>query len=346
MQRLLLALSTAKQPCSAAPTYGVCSTLVHFTSVHSSRIVFKLMEVPFCLHRWLLCWRTNACKALNPDIATCQSCRDINGVKQLLWALNQSKSEKQQAAARQLRATQSAAQASMTEQQQQQASGPDRPPLMVDVGAHVGWYGFSAAVAGARTAFFEAMPSNNRLLRRSICSSAWLADRITLYATGLSNKSAECSIISEDLNQGNGITICDQDAQQGVQAVTAMFKDRYKFLARDKITVRRLDAMLSEEVQVMKIDVEGHEKQMVQGAEGLLSTSNGGIVWYIMANFNREMMSKDDQLWYLQFLDRMGYKVSEKSFQGPFYDAAAVKDETVKVEHHHPDLYLVRKELG
>ncbi|WIA35853.1 hypothetical protein OEZ86_004238 [Tetradesmus obliquus] len=271
---------------------------------------------------------------------------DINGVKQLLWALNQSKSEKQQAAARQLRATQSAAQASMTEQQQQQASGPDRPPLMVDVGAHVGWYGFSAAAAGARTAFFEAMPSNNRLLRRSICSSAWLADRITLYATGLSNKSAECSIISEDLNQGNGITICDQDAQQGVQAVTAMFKDRYKFLARDKITVRRLDAMLSEEVQVMKIDVEGHEKQMVQGAEGLLSTSNGGIVWYIMANFNREMMSKDDQLWYLQFLDRMGYKISEKSFQGPFYDAAAVKDGTVKVEHHHPDLYLVRKELG
>jgi len=85
---------------------------------------------------------------------------------------------------------------------------------------------------------------------------------------------------------------------------------------------------------------------MVQGAEGLLSTSNGGIVWYIMANFNREMMSKDDQLWYLQFLDRMGYKISEKSFQGPFYDAAAVKDGTVKVEHHHPDLYLVRKELG
>jgi hypothetical protein len=42
----------------------------------------------------------------------------------------------------------------------------------------------NAAAAGARVAAFEAMPSNTQLLRRSLCSSPWLAERMALYGTG------------------------------------------------------------------------------------------------------------------------------------------------------------------
>lgn len=88
-------------------------------------------------------------------------------------------------------------------------------PLAVDVGANVGWFALNAAAAGARVAAFEgepqtpwrsplhgsslwptcmcvcvcacvgaAMPANIALIRRTLCASPWLAERIALYDTG------------------------------------------------------------------------------------------------------------------------------------------------------------------
>lgn len=153
-------------------------------------------------------------------------------------------------------------------------------------------------------------------------------------------------MISEDVNAGNGITVCEADVQNRIKAVNAAFNSGKTFLPQDDVGLRRLDTFISESVQAMKLDVEGHELAVVQGAEALLSGNNPSfaIVWYMQANFNRELMSEEDQWKYVQFLDQW-YAVSEHSFQGPFYDSGSIKNRTQRFGNIHPDLFCVRKEL-
>ncbi|WIA15478.1 hypothetical protein OEZ85_002118 [Tetradesmus obliquus] len=197
-----------------------------------------------------------------------------------------------------------------TPQQQQQQQ---QPPLFVDIGANVGVFSVSAAAAGARVAAFEAMPSNVALLRRSLCSTPWLAQKMALFGTGLGTKSAKCVIISDTVNRGDGHTVCDRDPQTAV--MEAGWSNNHTYEVRGEMTVRRLDTLLAEDVQVMKIDVEGFELEVLQGAQGLLQQHN---VWYIMAECNVGIIGRDGQHRFLRFLESMGYYISTHSFSGPF----------------------------
>jgi FkbM family methyltransferase len=93
------------------------------------------------------------------------------------------------------------------------ANKPWKPPLMVDIGANVGWFSLNAAAAGGRVVAFEAMPSNIALLRRSFCANPWLAERIALFGTGLGSKRSTCGIISGLNNKGDGHTVCSDDME-------------------------------------------------------------------------------------------------------------------------------------
>uniref|UniRef100_A0A383VEQ7 Methyltransferase FkbM domain-containing protein n=1 Tax=Tetradesmus obliquus TaxID=3088 RepID=A0A383VEQ7_TETOB len=178
-----------------------------------------------------------------------------------------------------------------TPQQQQQ-----QQPLFVDIGANVGVFSVSAAAAGARVAAFEAMPSNVALLRRSLCSTPWLADKVALFGTGLGTKSAKCVIISDTVNRGDGHTVCDKDPQTAV--MEAGWSNNHTYEVRGEMTVRRLDTLLAEDVQVMKIDVEGFELEVLQGAQGLLQKHN---VWYIMAECNIGIIGRDGEQRFLRW---------------------------------------------
>ena len=96
----------------------------------------------------------------------------------------------------------------------QAGSKPWKPPLLVDIGANVGWFSLNGAAAGGRVVAFEAMPSNIALLRRSFCANPWLAERIALFGTGLGSKRATCGIISGTTNKGDGHTVCSDDIEE------------------------------------------------------------------------------------------------------------------------------------
>jgi FkbM family methyltransferase len=65
--------------------------------------------------------------------------------------------------------------------------------------------------------------------------------------------------------------------------MSAFVPHLYHLQSRGSISIRRLDDLLSEDVQVMKIDVEGYELEVLQGAKELLSHHT---VKYIMAECN------------------------------------------------------------
>lgn len=214
-------------------------------------------------------------------------------------------------------------------------------PFVVDIGANIGWFTFNAAVSGGTVAAFEAMPSNVRLVRSSLCANPRLMERVALYGTGLGTKRTQCYIVSGKVNRGDGHTLCDDKRPH--KEVEAEWKERtgYEYEVRGEMSVVRLDGLIAHDIQVIKIDVEGYETQVLKGAERLLKKHNA---WFIMTECNTEILKKEGQVEFLRFMDGLGYYLSSRSFKGPFHRVEDVK-RGIEQELPSISLYCVRKEL-
>ncbi|KIY99432.1 hypothetical protein MNEG_8530 [Monoraphidium neglectum] len=212
-------------------------------------------------------------------------------------------------------------------------------PLVVDVGANIGWFTLKAAEAGARVAAFEAMASNIQLVRTSLCANPGLMDRVALYNTGLGTQRATCSIISDVSNMGDGHTICDKDTKDVIKQWKSEFGRDY--VVRGEMRVRRLDSLIEEDVQFMKIDVEGFEAEVLKGAAQLLDNHN---VWFIAAACNHNKLKEAGKAEYLKFLNDQGYYISTQGFQGPFINIDDIEAGRPSSLPSH-SLYCVKKLL-
>ncbi|WIA35984.1 hypothetical protein OEZ86_004361 [Tetradesmus obliquus] len=232
-------------------------------------------------------------------------------VEAVLWALQQYKPKQQQGAG---------AAASLM-------SGP----LMVDVGANVGTFLFKVADAGYRVAAFEGMPTNIALLRHSLCVNPRLAERVALFGTGLGSATDNCAIISDQINVGDGHTVCGAAEIKRRTTNTG-------YTVRGLMSIRRLDTIIAEDIQVMKMDVEGFELQVLEGSESLLSMHK---VNYVVAECTFGGEGRQRQM--LKFMDARGYYISHDSFKGPWLDPAAVRNGSSKLPWNN--IFCVRKQL-
>ena len=131
--------------------------------------------------------------------------------------------------------------------------------LFLDIGAHVGSYSWSLASKFRHVHAFEP----NREVYNALCANSLLkgvSHRITTHCLGLSNGAGKKDyyVRSQD-GGGNGFS--------------------YLGAARDQLTptcvleTRTLDSYGFEDVGFMKIDVEGHEIEVLEGALATLEKS-------------------------------------------------------------------------
>jgi hypothetical protein len=80
-------------------------------------------------------------------------------------------------------------------------------------------------------------------------------------------------------------------------------------------------------MQVMKMDVEGHELKVLQGATNLLTKHK---VSFIIAEANRDIIGLEAAYEVQTFLRNLGYRVSTKGFKGPWVTDAQVQKRTVR----------------
>lgn len=125
--------------------------------------------------------------------------------------------------------------------------------LLVDAGANYGYYSllWCAAREENRAIAIEASPSNARALRDNIEMNG-MGDRIQVMECAVSNRdgTARFEIGSQDETGWGGIA--SEGADQTLEVQT-----------------RRLDAILDEPVAVLKVDCEGADAWVIEGAEGL-----------------------------------------------------------------------------
>lgn len=133
--------------------------------------------------------------------------------------------------------------------------------VAIDVGANVGNHSlFFSAVLGLRVVAFEPVQVNRDLLCR-------LTDlnkehvHIDVVPTALSDRAGEVRLLAPD--SGNPGTFRISDKDDGCMAMTERLDDALCRLGVD-----------AKDVRVLKVDVEGHELQVLDGAPELLLKAN------------------------------------------------------------------------
>ncbi len=136
--------------------------------------------------------------------------------------------------------------------------------IAIDVGAHIGFFTMQmASIVGAvgRVYSFEPFDANADLLERSIVENRF-TDRIVFRraAVGAASGTATLTFPLETLNTGGAYLL-----REGTAALAGNRKKDVPILALDEVSIRR-------PVRFIKLDVEGAEPLVVQGATALLKS--------------------------------------------------------------------------
>lgn len=136
-----------------------------------------------------------------------------------------------------------------------------------DVGAHFGYHSLGFAALGAKVVAFEPNPHNAARLRANLDRNPRLAARVSLRALALSNADGPSQFVqSADLAEtSSGSHLAD--------AVAPSPELVYENFERLPVMAARTDSLLAggeAPPAVMKIDVEGAEQLVLEGARELL----------------------------------------------------------------------------
>jgi FkbM family methyltransferase len=174
-------------------------------------------------------------------------------------------------------------------------------PTFVDVGANIGYHSFMFALTGSWDVIaFEPMLHNRGAIEATLCMNPQLRSRVTVIATALGspNDRGPCVVTTIARNNGNGRLTCGAmtkemphhgDCTRMTKPVgrckdwsktTCEKGGSYEISRCQHVPLSSLDDALSRargtgstylQVDVMKIDVEGFECSVLQGAHGLFS---------------------------------------------------------------------------
>ncbi|KAL3136086.1 hypothetical protein ABBQ32_007109 [Trebouxia sp. C0010 RCD-2024] len=211
--------------------------------------------------------------------------------------------------------------------------------VFLDIGANIGWYSLLVAAAGYSAIAFEPMQANEQLFRRSICSNPDFQQRLTFYNDMLSDvPHSNCTLFSDEQNLGDGIVSCDQNLH---------FPINYSAQETD-IDVTTLDVVLADlhrPILMIKMDVEGHEGHVLQGATNTILQAQ---VPYLMFEFSFAWVKKNGGRpdYVLNSLMEAGYQFSFEAFHGASFDPSTVYADPARQESSDlPLIYCVHKRM-
>lgn len=216
---------------------------------------------------------------------------------------------------------------------------PKEDAIFLDIGANIGWYSLLFAAAGYPVISFEPMQANEQLFRRSICSNSDFQQRLTYHTDMLSNAPHKnCTMFSDADNFGDGTVSCDQHLQL---ASTYHVREA-------GIDMKTLDIVLADlhhPVFMMKMDVEGYEGHVLQGATKTILQAQ---VPYLMFEFSYAWVKRagghPDNL--LKALIEAGYQCSFDAFHGATFDPLVYyADPAAQESDALPNIFCVHKKM-
>jgi FkbM family methyltransferase len=205
---------------------------------------------------------------------------------------------------------------------------------VLDIGANIGAYSVMSAYYGFKVHAFEPLEMNLELFRASLCANSDVLDPslVSIHQSLVGDQEGSCSIYQAGHSKGLGVMCCGPAECAKINKPGNTLKGT--------MPITKLDSVLGTEVTghiaFMKMDVEGAECQVLNGATKLLA-----------APFKPDMIQSEVQGDGLrgctaqQYLDRYsnaGYCVNQKWFQCNEPDAHAIM-------HGIKDYYMLSKDF-
>jgi FkbM family methyltransferase len=143
--------------------------------------------------------------------------------------------------------------------------------VFVDAGANIGACTILLATHGARTISFEPSPSNLFYFTSTVLEQPEeVQRRITVFPYGLGDKTGRHVLYAQPGNQGNSVV--DKVTPDAPAHYEAMARSQYEIHVTTLDRVLYFEARFRQlEVALMKVDVQGYEVRLLQGAHRLLS---------------------------------------------------------------------------
>ena len=137
------------------------------------------------------------------------------------------------------------------------------PKLIVDVGTHVGEtiHGFRAAFPNARVIGFEPFPEFYEK-----CKARFASDKaVELFTVAMSDHAGKLEMYTENFNCSLQSPLNNNDRALDASHPTTTIETA----TLDQVFAQRFP---DQTIDLLKIDVEGHEQNALNGAKGLLSS--------------------------------------------------------------------------
>jgi FkbM family methyltransferase len=138
----------------------------------------------------------------------------------------------------------------------------------LDIGANLGIYSLIAHAAGARTVLFEPEPHHAAFLQRN---------------PAVFQRVYDCALSNRD---GNAILNVAIDSKPGISSLAGQATDSI-YATTTEVGLQSLDSILAANptdplwttIPLIKIDVEGHEVETVEGMQGFLAGGRCRYIW-------------------------------------------------------------------
>jgi FkbM family methyltransferase len=182
--------------------------------------------------------------------------------------------------------------------------------VFLDVGANIGLFSIYAQSIGAQVIAVEAMDTNAQFITASECMNSVThgahAGSIYLfhYAAHPAPDDADCSIRGATLNRDNGELWC-RDKKDGNNAGQSSEKQQLARLDSMVQEIRTHGQLPFEQIDLMKIDVEGFEQAVMESASGM-SYPPKGIVFECNAKQSKAR-NHNTLFWRRYLMDNHGY---------------------------------------
>lgn len=165
--------------------------------------------------------------------------------------------------------------------------------VLIDAGAFVGIHAISwAEQIDGRVIAFEPVPASFRVLEKNMQRHHCLPSQLTCYPYALGNENGSCCILDDTLR--SHIVRADQATCSAAQ-----------------VEMRRLDDCgIEQEVSVIKLDVEGHELEVLKGAERLIKRWRPAILFENKPGYNYFFMRQPNMNRQINaYLKELGYTI-------------------------------------